>query len=113
MQNNICKNAESLLKNLTEINKFESKATKHGTAMNLMQNYKQYQYLKNLTKKFISTNPGLKVDQIYPYIAASRDLLVTCHCCENRVVKIKCPYSACETVLSEEKLDYLIKDVDK
>ena len=113
MQRNICKNAESLLKNLTEINKFESKATKHGTAMEPHAKLQVISILKKSHKKVLSTNPGLKVDQIYPYIAASRDLLVTCHCCENRVVKIKCPYSVCETVLSEEKLDYLIKDVDK
>ena len=33
LQNNISNNAESLLKNLTEINTCESKATKHGTAV--------------------------------------------------------------------------------
>ena len=34
-QNNISNKAESLLNNLPEINKFELKATKHGTAMEL------------------------------------------------------------------------------
>ena len=41
--------------------------------------------LKKSHKNFTSTNPGLKVDQIYPYIAASPDLLVSCHCCGNGV----------------------------
>ena len=33
LQNNISNNANFLIKTLTEINKFESNATKHGTAM--------------------------------------------------------------------------------
>ena len=68
--------------------------------------------LKKSHKNFTSTNPGLKVDQIYPYLAASPDLLVTCHCCGNGVIEIKCPESVCESVPSEENLDYLIKYVD-
>ena len=91
LQNNISNNAGSLLKNLTEINKFESKATKHGTAM---ERHAKLQVILILTKSykyFTSTNPGLKADQIYPYIAASPDLLVTCHCCGNGVIQIKCP----------------------
>ena len=37
--------------------------------------------LKKSHKNLKSMNPGLKVDQIFLYIAASPDLLVTCHCC--------------------------------
>ena len=65
---------------------------------------------KTFHKNFTSTNPVLKVNL---YIEASPDLLVTCHCCRNGVVEIKCPYFVCEPVSSEENLDYLIKDVDK
>ena len=39
-QNNISNNTSSLLKTLTEINKFGSKATKHGTAIEPHANYK-------------------------------------------------------------------------
>ena len=51
LQNNICKNAESLLKNLTEINKFESKATKHGTAMEPHAKLQVISILKKSHKK--------------------------------------------------------------
>ena len=112
LQNNISNNAESLLKNLTEINKFESKATKHGTAMEPHAKLQVISILKKSHKNFTSANPGLKVDQIYLYLAASPDLLVTCHCCGNGVIEIKCPESVCESVPSEENLDYLIQDVD-
>ena len=112
LQNNVSNNAESLLKNLTEINKFELKATKHGTTMEPHAKLQVMSILKKSHKNFTSTNPGLKVDQIYAYLAASPDLLVTCHCCGNGVIEIKCPESVCESVLSEENLDYLIKYVD-
>ena len=68
--------------------------------------------LKKSHKNFTSTNLGLKVDRIYPYIAASPDLLVICHCCGNGAIEIKCPESVCESDPSEENVDYLIKDVD-
>ena len=58
--------------------------------------------LKKSHKNFASTNLGLKVDQIYPYIAASLELLVTCHCCKSGVVEIKFSYSVCESFPSEE-----------
>ena len=68
--------------------------------------------LKNSHKNFTSTNPGLKVDQTYPYIAASPDLLVSYHCRGNGVIEIKCPETVCESAPSEENLDdYLIKDM--
>ena len=111
MQNNISNKAGSLLKNLTEINKFESKATKHGTAMEPHAKLQVIPILKKSHKNFTSTNSGLKVDQIYPYIAGSPDLFVTCHCCGNGVVEIKCPESICEGAPSEKYLYYLNKDV--
>ena len=112
MQNNISNNANSLLKTLTEINKFESKATKHGTALEPHAKLQVISILKKSHKNFTFTNPGLKLDPTYPYIAASPDLSVTCHCCGNGAIEIKCPESVCESDPSEEKVDYLIKDVD-
>ena len=35
--------------------------------------------LQKSHKNSTSTNPGLKVDRVYPYIAASHNLLVTCN----------------------------------
>ena len=70
LQNNISNNAETLLKNLTEINTFESKATKHDTAMEPHSKLQVISILKNFT----STNPGLKVYKIYPYITASPEM---------------------------------------
>ena len=60
--------------------------------------------LKKSHKNFTSPNPGLKVYQIYPYITASPDLLVICHCCGNGVIEIKCLESVWESVPSEENL---------
>ena len=112
-QNNISNNAEPLLKNLTEINKIKSKATKHGTTMEPHAKLQVISILKKSRKNSTSTNPELNVYLIYPYIAASRDLLVTCNCCGNGVIEIKYPGSVCESFRSEENLDYLIKEGDK
>ena len=65
LQNNVNNNAESSLKNLTESNKFESKPTKHGTAMESHAKLQVMSILKKSHKNFTSANPGLKVDQIY------------------------------------------------
>ena len=68
--------------------------------------------LKKSHKHSTSTNPGLKVDRVYPYIAASHNLLVTCNQCRIGVIEIKSPESVCESVPPGENLDYLTKDVD-
>ena len=112
LQNNISSNANSLLKTLTEINKFEWKAGKHGTAMESHAKVQVISILKKSHKNFTSTNTGLKVDRVYPYIAASPNLLVTCDYYGNGVIEIKSPESAWESVPPGEILDYLIKDVD-
>ena len=52
LQNNISNNAESLLKNLREIDKCESKATKHGTGMELQAKLQDISILKKSHKKF-------------------------------------------------------------
>ena len=59
LQNNISNNAKSLLKNLTEIKKSESKGTKHGRAMELHAGLQIISILKKSHKNFTSTNPGL------------------------------------------------------
>ena len=64
LQNNVNNHAESFVKNLTEINKFEPKATKHGTAMEPHAKLQVILIPNKSHKNFTSTNPGLKVDQI-------------------------------------------------
>ena len=36
---------------------------------------------------------GLHVNPKYPYLGASPDGLVTCACCGNGLLEVKCPYS--------------------
>ncbi len=35
---------------------------------------------------------GLQINPQYPHLAASPDGLVSCDCCGNGVIEIKCPY---------------------
>lgn len=52
---------------------------------------------------------GLFVDPVCAYIGASPDLLVSCECCGESVVEIKCPYSCASDEPKEGHPTYLIK----
>lgn len=56
---------------------------------------------------------GLHIDQSRPYLGASPDGLVSCTCCGNGVLEIKCPHCAKDTgVLSAaENKDFYIQNV--
>lgn len=51
------------------------------------RNAKQHQNYK------MQKSPGLQIHPKFPYIAASLDPLVTCSCCGNGIVEVKCPHS--------------------
>ena len=36
---------------------------------------------------------GLVVNPLYPYLGATPDGLIKCHCCGEGLIEIKCPYS--------------------
>ena len=44
---------------------------------------------------------GLLVDHRRPYLAASPDGLVTCQCCSDRLLEIKCPYKHRDSTIKE------------
>ena len=50
-------------------------------------------------KAFQLCDSGLVVRSDYPYLGASPDGVVSCACCGNGVVEVKCPYSCCDNVI--------------
>ena len=54
-----------------------------------------------------SEEQGLIVMRGKPFIAASPDLKVSCECCGEGLVEIKCPYSFKESIPSADNLTYL------
>lgn len=71
---------------------FTSKATSHGKM-------REGEVHKRYAKEMVKTHHSLKVTQSglwlleeYPLIGASPDGVVTCSCCPDRLLEIKCPY---------------------
>lgn len=54
-------------------------------------------YISAMTAKheqFVCRSSGLHISTKKPYLAASPDGLISCECCDDGVLEIKCPYSA-------------------
>ena len=101
--------ATKLVQDLIERKQFESVATKHGLAMEIHAKEKLKKVLCDIHKKIKYQECGMLIDEKLPYLSASPDLQGSCLCCGDFVVEIKCPYSVCETVPTEENLSYLRK----
>ncbi|XP_062620989.1 uncharacterized protein LOC134282605 [Saccostrea cucullata] len=72
---------------------FSSAATEYGKAMEsvALQQY-FFQYSKDHSKAQIMKS-GLVISENYPFIGASPDSLISCQCCGNGIVEIKCSYT--------------------
>lgn len=85
----------------------ETKALKHGKAMEPKAKQKYIAVIKNKHKKFKSSETGLVLLKDYSYIGASPDLVVNCDCCGHGLAEIKCPYSICSEIPTALNLPYL------
>ena len=87
-------------------------ALKYGRAM---ESEAITKFINELSEahKGVSVKPcGLMLDKDYAYIGTSPDGIVSCSCCENSCLEIKCPYSI--NHLSPKSVDavlpYLVRD---
>ena len=44
---------------------------------------------------------GLFISQAYPYLGASPDGVISCNCCGEEILEIKCPWTSRERLISE------------
>ena len=73
---------------------------------------KQYEELaKARHTSFMLQKTGLHVNPLYPHLGASPDGLVTCSCCGDGVLEIKCPYSLRHTA-PDQSSGYLIPTIE-
>ena len=49
--------------------------------------------MKKKHLNFDIKNEGLFLDPLHHFLGATPDGLISCNCCENEMVEIKCPYS--------------------
>ena len=80
---------------------------KHGYSMEIHAKQCYLSLMKPNHKKLKSEEQGLIVMRGKPFIAASPDLKVSCECCGEGLVEIKCPYSIKESIPSADNLTYL------
>lgn len=59
------------------------------------------------------TPAGLFLDVEKPYIGASPDSLVSCSCCGQGIVEVKCPFVCCKDGPSEENQSFMANDGSK
>jgi len=105
---NVCstkidKPAQSVIKDICypQTRNFSSKYTKWGcdhesTAYN--------KYIDNmiLHSDFECRKSGLVINPVYPFIGATPDGIVSCKCCGNGTIEIKCPFCLKDCMLSEK-----------
>ena len=56
--------------------------------------------MKNQHRNFSVAKSGLCLHSEYPHLGATPDGFVSCDCCREGLVEIKCPYKYCDVVLS-------------
>ena len=116
--------AETLKKNPTESTRaltdlllglskrFDTKALRHGRAMEAHAKRKYVAVVKSKHKNFTSKDVGFIILKAHPYIGASPDLEINCECCGLGLCEIKCPYSILDQVPSASNLPYLTETED-
>ena len=88
-------------------------ALKYGREMEAHAVNKLEEIIKTDHKNAILAECGLFLDQLYPYVGASPDRILTCSCHPKACIEVKCPYSISHLSPDDPKvkLDYL-KNVD-
>ena len=85
----------------------DTAALKHGRSTEIHAKEKYLSLMKKVHKKLKSNESGLVVMKTKTFIAASPDLEISCECCSQGFVEIKCPYSIRNTCPDAENLKYL------
>ena len=68
-----------------------------------------FELMKKKHRNLVISECGLFLDKTNCFIGASPDRLMTCDCCEDACVEIKCPLSINYEKPTENNLDYLYK----
>ena len=82
-------------------------AMRHGCSIEIHAKQCYLSLMKPNHRKLKSEGQGLIVMRRKPFIAASPDRKVSCECCGEELVEIKCPYSIKESIPSADNLTYL------
>ena len=107
----IIKASEALVKDLMGYNpRFKpenSHALKYGISTEPEAKAKYKTIMAKKHKKLVTNESGLVIDKENPFLAASPDLEITCQCCGDGLLEIKCPASIKQQQPTSENYKYL------
>ena len=84
-------NTDNLVRSLLYGKSFDNYATRHGKATEPHAKRAIVRLLKSMNHKKVSfEETGTVISHEYPYLSAFPDLKVTCECCGDELVEIKC-----------------------
>ena len=79
----------------------KSKSLEWGTSKEKTARKRYVKKNKSSHIKFQCHEPGLFISQACPYLGASSDGVISCNCCGEEILDIKCPWTSRERLLSE------------
>ncbi len=85
--------------------KFSSTQTEWGCAHEKPGKNRYESTMKGLHNNFSVLNTGLIINPEWPYLGATPDGKVSCSCCGNGILEIKCPYSHKESTIDDATQD--------
>ncbi|XP_070561234.1 uncharacterized protein [Ptychodera flava] len=88
-------------------------ALKHGRNMEPVAKQNYTSILSQNHRNVTSRECGIFIDRNRPYLAATPDLLVSCECCGQGHVEIKCPRSIAHIAPGAGSPDYLVTENEK
>ena len=74
---------------------FSTEATEWGISNEKIAINRMFDAVKQYHSNAKIHSSGLVISTKYPFIAASPDAVLTCDCCPNYCVEVKCPFNAC------------------
>lgn len=84
-----------------ESNNASTAAMEYGKTNEEVARQLYYHKYKTSHKRFKVSECGLIISEEYPYLGASPDGLVTCNCCHDGIIEIKCSYKFRDVSVTE------------
>ena len=91
----LSKPSRSLIKTICypDLYSFKSAACKYGVEHEDIARKEYAQRMSKMHTDFAISATGLIIDPLYPFMGASPDAVVSCTCCGNGVLEVKCPFT--------------------
>ena len=101
-----CKRKLSIVKSIMQYTNINIPALQWGKDNEVVARRQYVSMMEQMHKNFLMSRSGLIVDPNMPFLGATPDGFAHCDCCQDRLIEIKCPYSARDkSPVSDEALE--------